>query len=65
MSTNQRELQLTNNVGISTYFRGNPVIPRVSAFASEQKIIEEYEKKKAAGKLKTKPIEELWNEPGL
>lgn len=29
------------------------------------KIIEEYEKKKAAGKLKTKPAEELWKELGL
>ena len=29
------------------------------------KIIEEYEKKKAKGKVKTRPIEELWAELGL
>ncbi len=29
------------------------------------KIFEEYEKKKAKGKLKTRPIEELWAELGL
>lgn len=29
------------------------------------KIFEEYEKKKASGKLKTRPIEELWAELGL
>ena len=26
------------------------------------KLIEEYEKKKAAGKLKTKPVDELWKD---
>jgi len=38
MVTDQQELQLTINVAISTFFRGNPVVPRVSVFAREQKI---------------------------
>lgn len=29
------------------------------------KVFEEYEEKKAAGKIKTRPIEDLWDELGL